>query len=462
MATRPGGAPHRAAGASQRPYRGQAVTSADGGRPGRHREILGLASPPDGPPAFGERTAEGDDLPGRRLWPPRDLRHGAGAGRPLGRPPSRSPPPYAGGGGIGGLSPGMEYDRAGDAVSVANTKSPRRERRHVAAVGDERDVGPSRGRPRDPASPAAPVVRVHRERGVTKFAQRLEDGAVIESVVIPMRVKEAGRLRHTLCVSTQVGCRMRCAFCATGKMGFVRDLSSEEILGQLAAAETLGVRPTHLVFMGMGEPLDNYDNWERAVRRLIESRAVRGRPPRAWSTRQMILSTCGLVPGIDRLAAQGWRGLVLAVSLNAPNDSIRSQLMPVNRRWPMAKLRAALLRYPLRGGVFLAEYVLFRGINDRREHAVELAHWLRPFRACVNLISWNPAGQGEFESPTAAEVERFKRWLNAEGQYARRREPKGRRIAAACGQLAGAAADRRVPGHAVPTNRDELPTPHGA
>jgi 23S rRNA (adenine2503-C2)-methyltransferase len=294
----------------------------------------------------------------------------------------------------------------------------------------------------DTPPPAPSVVRLRRERGLLKFAQRLADGAVIESVIIPMRVKEQGRKRSTLCVSTQVGCRMGCAFCATGRMGFVRNLSTDEICGQIAAAEALGARPDNLVFMGMGEPLDNFDNWESAVRRLIRSRVVQGRPPQAWSTRQMIVSTCGLVPGIDRLAKLSWRRLVLAVSLNAPNDAIRSQLMPVNRRWPMAELRAALLRYPLRGGVFLAEYVLFRGINDRREHAVELAEWLKPFRACVNLIAWNPCGPGGFQSPTAAEVERFKRWLNAEGQYARRRESKGRRIAAGCGQLAGAGGGR--------------------
>jgi 23S rRNA (adenine2503-C2)-methyltransferase len=122
--------------------------------------------------------------------------------------------------------------------------------------------------------------------------------------------------------------------------------------------------------------------------------------------------------------------------------------MPVNHRYPMAELREALLRYPLRGGVFLAEYVVIRGVNDRREHARELADWLRPFRACVNLIGLNPVPDSDLASPTAAQVERFKRWLNAEGQYARRRESKGRRIAAGCGQLAGApgASGRRQTG----------------
>ncbi|HOX06254.1 MAG TPA: radical SAM protein [Planctomycetota bacterium] len=291
-----------------------------------------------------------------------------------------------------------------------------------------------------------PIVRRQREGGLVKFAQRLADGAVIESVIVPMREKEAGKARTTLCLSTQAGCRMGCVFCATGRMGLFRNLTPEEICGQIAAAESLGSRPENLVFMGMGEPLDNFENLVAAIRRLIESRPVRGERPLAYSTRQMIVSTCGLVPGIARLAAAGWKRLVLAVSLNAPNDEIRSRLMPVNRKHPMAELRQALLDYPLRGRVFMAEYVLFRGVNDRREHAAELAEWLRPFRACVNLISYNPApgpaGRAAaevLESPTAAEVERFRRWLRAEGQYARRREAKGRRIRAACGQLAGPA-----------------------
>jgi 23S rRNA (adenine2503-C2)-methyltransferase len=302
-------------------------------------------------------------------------------------------------------------------------------------------------------TPFAPIVRRRREGGLVKFAQRLADGALIESVIVPMREKEPGKARTTLCMSTQAGCRMGCVFCATGRMGLLRNLSPEEICGQIAAAESLGSRPENLVFMGMGEPLDNFENLVAAIRRLIESRPARGERPLAYSTRQMIVSTCGLVPGIERLAAAGWKRLVLAVSLNAPNDAIRSRLMPVNRRYPMAALRQALLAYPLRGRVFMAEYVLFRGVNDRREHAEELAEYLRPFRACVNLIAWNPvrepgspgvAGSAAgFESPTAAEVERFKRWLNTCGQYARRREAKGRRIGAGCGQLAGMKAEGR-------------------
>jgi 23S rRNA (adenine2503-C2)-methyltransferase len=189
--------------------------------------------------------------------------------------------------------------------------------------------------------------------------------------------------------------------------------------------------------MGMGEPLDNYDNVEAAVRRFVDSRALDGRAHGAFSAGQMIVSTCGLVSGLDRLATLGLRKLVLAVSINAPNDTLRSAIMPVNRLHPLDELRTALLRFPLRRKVFLAEYVVFRGFNDAPEHARELAAYLRPFHSCVNLIPYNPPpGQTRFQAPTIDEVERFKRALNDEGQYARRRESKGASIAAACGQLA--------------------------
>ncbi|MCU0723482.1 MAG: radical SAM protein [Planctomycetes bacterium] len=324
------------------------------------------------------------------------------------------------------------------------------------------------------------VVRTRREGAVVKFATRLADGALVESVAVPMRTKEGEKERRTLCVSTQVGCRMGCAFCATARMGFKRDLAPEEIVGQVEAAAALGLMPDHLAFMGMGEPLDNFDNWLEAVRRLSWNKPSGPRAPFHFSVREMIVSTCGFVPGMDRLAALGWKRLVPALSLNAPNDEIRSRLMPVNRRWPMAALKEALLRLPLRRGVFLAEYVVIRGVNDRPEHAKELADWLRPFRACVNLIAYNRipvpdppdgasrqadlpdstlgGGPGHRESriedraspvlasPTAAEVERFKRWLNDEGQYARRRASKGGRIAAACGQLATEAQEGRGEG----------------
>ena len=282
------------------------------------------------------------------------------------------------------------------------------------------------------------IVSVRREAGVAKLALALEDGAVAECVLIPTPSRD-GRDRLSLCLSTQIGCRMGCRFCATGRMGFARDMTAAEIAAQVAAAETLGRRPDNLVFMGMGEPLDNFDAWHGAVRRLTESRRVGARPPVAYSANDMTVSTCGHVTGLAELARRGFRRMGLAVSVNAPNDAIRSRLMPVNRRWPMAALRDALLALPLRNRVLLAEYVVFKGLNDAPAHAQELAEWLRPFRALVNLIAYNPApghGGDGFARPTRRDVARFERHLDAAGVFARIRESKGRRIAAACGQLA--------------------------
>jgi len=283
------------------------------------------------------------------------------------------------------------------------------------------------------------IAKVRRDHGLLKLALELHDGAVVESVLIPMRTRPHGCDRLTLCLSTQVGCRMGCVFCATGRMGFVRNLEPGEIVAQVRAAERLSHRPDNLVFMGMGEPLDNLANWREAVRLLTDSRRVGPRPPIAWSAMEMTLSTVGHLDGLERLAAVYPRKMTLAVSLNAPNDELRSRLMPVNRRWPMEALREALLRFPMKNRTFLAEYVVFRGLNDREAHARELAEYLSPFRALVNLIPYNPPAEGGPEglvSPTVAEVERFKRRLVEHHQPARRRESKGRRIAAACGQLA--------------------------
>ncbi|MDD5307617.1 MAG: radical SAM protein [Deltaproteobacteria bacterium] len=283
------------------------------------------------------------------------------------------------------------------------------------------------------------IARIRRDRGVVKLCLELRDGAFVESVLIPMRTRPRGDERLTLCLSTQVGCRMGCAFCATGRMGFVRDLEPDEIVAQAEIAERVARRPDKLVFMGMGEPLDNLERWREAVRLLTVSRRVGDRPPFAWSTKDMTLSTAGHVDGLDRLAPVFPRKMTLAVSLNAPNDELRSRLMPLNRRWPLAVLREALSRFPLRNRTFLAEYVVFRDLNDGEEHARELAAYLSPFRTLVNLIAYNPPASGGpdwLAAPTAAQVERFRRLLGKHGQVARCRETKGRRIEAACGQLA--------------------------
>jgi 23S rRNA (adenine2503-C2)-methyltransferase len=274
----------------------------------------------------------------------------------------------------------------------------------------------------------------------TRLSLRLEDGALVESVIITAPERGRDHRRRTLCVSTQVGCRMGCVFCATGRMGFRRQLTALEIAGQVrAAADEPGGRPDSIVFMGMGEPLDNFDAWHAAVELLIDSRRTAAGAPFAYSTHRMTVSTCGHVPGLERLAAAGFRKMTVAVSLNASNDEVRSELMPVNRSWPMAVLRRTLERLPLRNRIVLVEYVVFPGLNDAPEHARELAAYLAPFRPLINLIGYNPGREGPaagLSVPGEGDLLAFREQLAAEGLFARLRESKGRSIHAACGQLA--------------------------
>ena len=262
---------------------------------------------------------------------------------------------------------------------------------------------------------------------VVKFVTRLVDDLDIESVVIPMF------RRHTLCVSSQVGCRMGCRFCRTGKMGLLRSLTAAEIVGQVfAARHQLGFDIRNVVFMGMGEPLDNLDNVIQAIRVLTDQRGL------DIARRYITVSTVGLTSGIDRLARLSGAPLNLAVSLNAPTDDIRSQLMPVNRSFPMAALQSSLLGYPLaKKSALFMEYVLIQGINDRQEHAKALARYLAPMTVKLNLIPYNPAPGCEWQPPSADAYERFRAWLVAENVFVRRRGEKGGRIMAACGQLGG-------------------------
>ena len=268
--------------------------------------------------------------------------------------------------------------------------------------------------------------------GVVKFITRLADGHRIESVIIPMAT------HGTLCISSQAGCRMGCVFCETGRMGFVRDLSAAEIVGQVFTAKaTLGYDIRNVVFMGMGEPLDNIGNVIQAVRVLNDDRGF------AVAHRHMTLSTAGLVDGIGELARLEWPNLRLAVSLNAPNDRIRTRLMPVNRRYDMARLREALLAYPLkRNGTVFIEYVLIKGVNDARAHAQELAGFLQPLKVRLNLIALNPGADPSFASPEPDAVLRFRDWLAAEKVFVRLRPPRGQSLTAGCGQLGADLAGR--------------------
>jgi 23S rRNA (adenine2503-C2)-methyltransferase len=258
--------------------------------------------------------------------------------------------------------------------------------------------------------------------------------AAIESVLIPQRDRADGaRDRLTLCVSSQAGCAMGCGFCATARLGLVRNLRPAEILGQVAAGIDLA-RPaplTNLVFMGMGEPLHNYD----AVRTALEVLTA------PWgygiSPRRITVSTVGLVPVIPRLLAD--TRVQLAVSLSATTDEQRARLMPVDRRYPIAELLAACRALPLpRRQRITFEYVLLGGVNDSDADARRLVGLLHGLRAKVNLICFNPFPDAGFVPSSRARVERFQALLRGRGQQATIRESRGQDIQAACGQLAAA------------------------
>lgn len=282
-----------------------------------------------------------------------------------------------------------------------------------------------------------PVSRTLIDGDVIKFCQSTPDGYEIESVIIPMGARD--KRWRTLCLSSQIGCARGCTFCQTGRMGLLRNLSEAEILGQVAAARRhFGANIRNLVFMGMGEPLDNFEPVIAAIRTLHDDRVE------PIPRRRITVSTVGRCDGIRRLAALRWRRLKLAVSLNAPNDEIRSQIMPINRTDSMAALRAAIGEYPVRaGGHVLIEYVLLGGVNDAPHHAEELAGYLRGLRTCVNLIPWNPCDGLHLEPPAEADVVRFQETLMRRGQLTFRRNTKGRQAMAACGQLGNPALRRR-------------------
>jgi 23S rRNA (adenine2503-C2)-methyltransferase len=276
---------------------------------------------------------------------------------------------------------------------------------------------------------ALPIVATVGDGALTKFIQRTDDELEIESVLVPMRRR--GRAWHTLCVSSQVGCAHACAFCQTGRLGLVRNLTAAEIVGQVVAAQRdLGAAIRNVVFMGMGEPLDNFENVTHAIRILLDRDGL------SFAQERIRLSTVGRTAGIRRLARLGWRRMDLAVSLNAPNDAVRSRIMPVNRLEPMATLRDALLDYPLRNcQYFMIEYVLIPGVNDEPDHAAELVEFLRPLRCIVNVIPLNPPAGVPWPAPDEEAVARFVAAVRERGQPCKPRISKGRPCAAGCGQL---------------------------
>lgn len=269
--------------------------------------------------------------------------------------------------------------------------------------------------------------------GTSKTLFRLPDGFHLETVFIP-----AGE-RRTICLSTQAGCKFGCAFCASGLGGFHRHLTPAEILGQvLHLRRGMEANLTNLVFMGMGEPLDNFDNVALALRLLNDPRGF------GFAARRMTVSTCGLVPGIARFKSLGLQ-VNLSVSIHAADDALRSRLMPVNRRYPLPELIAACEDYLGGGGRKITfEYVLLKGVNDRPADAERLARLSRRLRAKVNAIAFSPVAGIPFERPEEASVEDFIRRLKAKGVETTLRNSKGRDIQAACGQLAGKSGTRET------------------
>ena len=272
--------------------------------------------------------------------------------------------------------------------------------------------------------------------GTEKFLFRLHDGESVESVLIP-----DGK-RRTLCISTQVGCSLACAFCATGRGGLVRNLSTAEIARQvygvyrsLPSSPGEEARITNLVLMGMGEPLLNVDNTMRALRILCHDQGMN------FSPRRITLSTAGVIPGMKKLDGDFW--VNLAVSLNAATSEVRRQIMPVERTYPLDNLLRACKSLPLPGRSRITfEYVLLRGVNDSLDEARTLAAKLRGIRCKINLLPFNPVPGIPFEAPDPERVEAFRMILIDAHYNALVRDSRGGDIAAACGQLRGEVDDR--------------------
>ncbi|GBC84486.1 putative dual-specificity RNA methyltransferase RlmN [bacterium HR11] len=272
-----------------------------------------------------------------------------------------------------------------------------------------------------------PLRRDVADDGTVKYVLRLTDGAVVETVFMP---RPDGRA--TVCVSTQVGCPMGCRFCVTGAMGFGRNLTAGEIVGQVLVvrADHPEVVGWNVVLMGMGEPLLNLDAVEKALDILWDPRGLGIGP------RHTTVSTVGIVPGIRRLMTRPVRPR-LAVSLHAPEPALRARLVPVERKYGLFELMQALREVPLetRREWVTIEYTLIGGVNDRPEHARRLARLVRPLRCKVNLIPYNPAPIFPLEEPTPEAVEAFARILRSHGLTVTVRQNRGRRVMAACGQL---------------------------
>lgn len=271
-----------------------------------------------------------------------------------------------------------------------------------------------------------------------KFSLRFDDGNIIESVILKMKRFD------TLCVSSQAGCARGCRFCHTARMGFSRNLTADEIVKQAAAARNMfGRNIRNIVFMGMGEPFDNFDEIMKSVEIISCQQGL------DIAKTAVTISTCGNAGGIDKFAgkirtdtAGGWHRVHLAVSINSADNKIRNSLMPVNREFPLEVLKDSLEKFPLkrkRDRIF-CEYVMLAGINDSREDAFLLAKWLKGLPAAVNLIRYNPGPGIDYSASGTEVIEEFFKILRASGIECRYRESRGQSAYAGCGQLGISAA----------------------
>ncbi len=259
--------------------------------------------------------------------------------------------------------------------------------------------------------------------GTRKYLFMLEDGNAVESVIIP------DEDRNTLCISSQAGCAMGCAFCLTGTFNLTRNLTTAEIVNQILAVRR-DVEIRNIVMMGMGEPLHNLDNVIAALKIMGEDNGLQ------LSSRRVTVSTCGLVPELERLGREVT--VNLAVSLNATTDELRSRIMPINKAYPMASLLAALKKFPLPGRRKITiEYVLLGGLNDTLDDAKRLVRLLSDIPCKINLIPFNPHDGADFVPPTRASLDAFHKYLLDRHFTVITRDSRGSDISAACGQLKG-------------------------
>lgn len=281
------------------------------------------------------------------------------------------------------------------------------------------------------------VTEQHSDDGTIKWLLRLDSGNSIETVFIPEDS------RGTLCISSQVGCALECSFCSTAQQGFNRNLTTAEIISQVVIANrALKCIPrnerviSNIVLMGMGEPLLNFDNVVAAMNIMLEDNAY------GLSKRRVTLSTSGVVPALDRLKEVS--DVSLALSLHAPNDELRNELVPINRKYPIKELLVACKRY-ISGETkrkITIEYVLLDGVNDKPQHARELVKLLRDFPCKINLIPFNPFPNSSYKTSSPDAIERFRNIVVKGGLLTTTRKTRGKDIDAACGQLAGKVMDK--------------------